>query len=100
MDPKMRALVDSLRRGYRPPSAGPADVANIVVRPAAKSGQVPPESVPRMSSEDYRTGQFLRGLPDRLPPPVQIQALAALLRAPSGGRNGRAVRESMNPVGD
>lgn len=72
MDPKMRALVDALRRNYRPPSqAG-----------QMREGQVPPESVPRMSSEDYRTTQFIRNLPAKLPAPTPKAAVvAALLRA-------------------
>lgn len=97
-DPKMRKFADYLLANYRPPSQ----------QGVIREGQVDPDSVPRMSSEDYRTGQFIRGLPAKLPPPVQVQtpamkrqrAVAQALLQPTGTRAGRATRESMNPVGD
>lgn len=70
MDPKMRALVDYLRGNYR----------SATTQGQARQGQVPPESVPRMSSADYRTGEFIRGAPAKLPS-SKAQMLAAMLRA-------------------
>jgi hypothetical protein len=68
-DPKIMALVDYLLRGYHRPG---------------EVYQTPPEHVPRMSSEDYRTGQFLRSAPTHLPPAFERQkALALALMQPT-----------------
>ena len=84
-DPKMLALVDYLRANYHRPG---------------ETYQTPEAQVPRMSSEDYRTGEFLRSAPAHLPAPAKAsktQALVSLLMQPTGGRNGLATRMSMIP---
>ena len=81
-DPKMLKLAEYLMRGYRPAASAPT-----------------PEQMPRMSSEDYRTGQFVRGAPAKLPTAAMRRqmALAALLRRqPSPSMAAR----SSNPVED
>lgn len=75
MDPKMRTFVSYLRSGYR--------------RPGEVGAQ------PRMSSEDYRTGEFVRGAPAHLPT-GDVRALLAALRRGGGGR----VASSLNHVED
>lgn len=81
MDPKLRKLLEYLRAGYRP-AAAPVTV----------------DQVPRMSSADYRTGEFIRSAPAHLPK-SPTQALLSLL-APTGTRSGLATRMSTTPVED
>jgi hypothetical protein len=98
-DPKMLALADYLRKNYRPAGQTPPMMPMMPMT----QGQVPPESVPRMTDDQNRTAAFVRGAPEHLPiaPAMKRQkALAMALLRPTGGRGGRAVRESMNAIDD